>query len=220
MISQIALVVAVTGLSSGCQQKLTKKARAGINSVSINTEVSLPERLYVGSKGSVGGGTGWFGAVTFAAGIADIPRKIRQSRTISNLMKKNNIVPGRILAMQFKEQLEKEQVFPSIVETDGDATFTFEISSYGLQSYSIGRFWPPYPLRSELTVDVFLKKPDGTLVWKNWAKTYTAHLLPGTNGVDAYMYNEYIQNPNLLQKGFEQAASKVVDEFFKNIEVN
>jgi hypothetical protein len=213
--SQIAFVVAAIGLSSGCQPKLTKEARAGINSVSINPEVSLPERMGWGNNSVGGGGPLWFSVITVGAGIAAIPEKVRRSHAIYLLMRENYIDPGRIIATQFKEQLETKQIFPSIVETNGDATFTFEISSYGLMWDSRGVSWPPYPLKPVLTVEVFLKEPDGTLIWKNRAMTYDS-----TDEVDARMYNEYFFNPDLLRKGFEQAASKIVDQFLENIEAN
>lgn len=209
--SPIAFVLAAVGISAGCQPTLTQEARAGINSVRIDTDISLPERMDWGNDSGAGGPL-WFAAITVGAEIASIPRKLSQSRVIRLLMDENNIAPGRMIATQFKEQLETRQVFPSIVETDGDATFTFEILSYGLMWDSSRVPWPPYPLKPVLKVVVCLKKPDGTLIWRNRAETFDS-----TGEVDGYVYNEYIQNPSLLRRGFEQAASKIVSQFMKNI---
>lgn len=207
--SQIAFVVAAISLSSGCQSKLTKEARAGINCVSINTEVPIPSDMSYGNDEASGT---WWGVVISLAGL---PEKVTKGRAINALMRKNNIDLGRIIVTQFKEQLETKHVFPSIVETNEDATFTLEIWSYGLMWDSRGVSWPPYPLKPVLTVDVHLKKPDGTLIWKKRAETYD-----NTSEVDAYMYDEYIENPSLLRKGFEQAASKIVGQFLENIEAD
>ena len=214
-IFQIALVVSAIGLSSGCQSKLTKEARAGINCVSINTELPMPNAI---SYGALEGASTWWGGV---ASLATKQGRVKGGRAIIAIMRENDINPSKILATQFKEQLEAKQVFPCIVRADGDASFTFEIWS-GLMWDSSGGF-PPYPLKPELTAVVYLKKPDGTLIWKNnktfhWKKG--TFFYDSTSEVDAYMHNEYIENPSLLRKGFEQAASNIVGKFLGNIEAN
>jgi hypothetical protein len=211
---QIGLVVLGVGLSAGCESKLTTEARAGINSVTVNWDGSLPERMEWGHTGG-GGGTPALAAVFLSAELAGLPEKVRRRRAIGALMRKNKIEPGEILEAQFRKQLEAKQVFSSIVNADGDATFTLDVWSYGLLWDSRGVSWPPYPLKPVLTVNVYLRKPDGTLVWENnaWTSDFT-------DGVDARMYEEYVENPDLLRKGFEQAASKIASQFLKNIETD
>jgi hypothetical protein len=161
------------------------------------------------------GGSGAAGMAGFLlrAGSGAMSDEERMARTIRDIMRKNDIDLGKMIASRFKEELEAKQVFPSIVEDDGDATFTFAIYNYGLLWSSWGYSVPPYPLKPALNVQVYLKKGDGTLVWHDYAVTDDY-----TGGVDRYMFDEYVADPNLLRKGFEQAASKIVDQFFKNVE--
>ena len=215
---QIALVVSAIGLSSGCQSKLTKEARAGINCVSINTEVPIPSVMLYEYDTPATASTWWNLPIIVGGEALFGPSRVKRGRAIMAIMWENDIDPGKILVTQFKEQLEAKQVFPCIVRADGDASFTFKIIEYGLLASGSGYSWSPYPLKTALKVKVYLKKPDGTLVWSNDAET--GFMKYWREAVDEYRHDEYIEDPNLLRKGFEQAASKIVGQFFKNIEAN
>ena len=131
----------------------------------------------------------------------------------------NDIIPGRMIVTQFKEQLKAKRVFPSIVETNGDATFTFEISSCGFMPRESNPFTPD-PHRAVLMVDVCLEKPDGTLIWKNSATAQDHWLWPRLSRVNAFRYNDYIESPKLIRKSFDQAASQIVNQLLKKMEGN
>ncbi len=219
-ISRNALIAAAIGLLAGCasQPKLRKEARAGINSVSINTEVSLPERTFWGVSGRSVSGYVWLDVATGIIAKAAESERERKGRTIQALMVKYDINPGRMVAAKFKEQLQAKGVFPDIVDTDGDAAFTFEILGCGF--HMDRRAIVDHPYRAVLSVDVRLEKPDGTLIWENHASAQDHWLLPGSSGVDAYMYHDYTSNPSLIRMGFEQAANRIVNQLLKRIESN
>jgi hypothetical protein len=105
-----------------------------------------------GTEGGASGTTPLTAVLSVTVHVAVLPEKVRKSRAIYALMRKNNIDLRRIIETEFKEQLEAKQVFASIAETNGDATFTLEIWSYGLVWDSRGVSWAPYPLKPRLTV--------------------------------------------------------------------
>jgi hypothetical protein len=215
-----ALIVAAIGLSGGCasQPKLRKEARAGINSVSINTEVDLPERTFWGVSGGTVSGDVWLDVATGIIAKAAESERERRGRAIQALMVKYDINPGKMVAAKFKEQLKAKGVFPDIVDTDGDAAFTFKILGCGFHMDRGAIVDHPY--RAVLSVNVRLEKPDGTLIWENRASARDHWLLPGSSGVDAYSYHDYTSNPSLIRAGFKQGADRIVRQLLKRIESN
>ena len=208
---QIALAVLILGLSSGCHNTLTQEERAGINYVSINPEVSMPRSMYFGTRG----GHIYLDLLALDVVSGAMARRLTRGRYIEAMMREHDICPDKMIVNQFREQLEAKQIFPLIVEAGGDATFTFKISSFGLDWYSSETPWPPYPFKPVLHTYVYLRKADGTLVWEDYVFTNDY-----TEGVDPHMYEEYVEDPNVLRKNFEQVTSKVVESFFENIEAN
>jgi len=201
---QAVLVASTVGLLSGCGgPSLSKKARAGVNSVSINTEVSMPREMsYAGTASQTGAFFGLIGGLV--AGAAEkSPRE-----EMMKVMQENDIDPGKIAAAQFREQLKAKRVFPSVVEAGGDAKFVLEVKDYGF-------FYKPYTnrLKPVLRVAVYLEKAGGKRVWKNeeWTTSYT-------KGTDSYTHEQYIASPELLRKVFEQAANVLVVKFVKNLQ--
>lgn len=186
----------------GCQATLTKAKRAGINSVSV--DVSMPDRMSYGPRQ---------GPSTLLGVVAhELSGYAASRKTLSDVMRENDIDAGGILVAHFKEQLEAKKIFPPAVETDADASFRFRIHKYGLQTADDLPSWPPYPHKAVLDVTVELRRRDGTLVWRNFASN-----IWGPSKVEAYKDDEYFENPDLLRKGFEQAAGEIVRDLFKNV---
>lgn len=194
-ILQITLILLVIGLSSGCGvPRLSKKARAGIDTVSVNTEVSMPDKMgYIGHRFD-GASFGLLGAL-ITSGVDD-----DEEERLNALMREHNIDVGKIVTGQFRDQLEAKRIFPSVVASGGDAEFSFEIHFYQI-SLRYG---------AALKVTVYLKKATGGTIWK-------ATAWPGLAKRDTYLYEQYISDPALLQKAFEQAARIVVTELIDSM---
>jgi hypothetical protein len=201
---RMALSVWIACLASGCQDRLTKEMRTGINSVRVNTEVSRPDVMVYGPREGP--------STLLGVAVSLVHSYSEERKTIEGVMRDEDIDPARILVTHFKEQLEAAKIFPSVVETDADASFRFRIQRYGLQTSDDAAGWPPYPHRAVFAVHVELTKSDGTLVWRNYAST-----IWGKSEVDAYKDDEYIENPGLLRKGFEQAAGEIVRDLIKKM---
>jgi len=193
---QIILVLSAIAVFCGCAaSRLTKRARAGIDSVTINPNPNMPSEMeYFRDDQTPGSSSGLLGALM----------------AINNVMRANNIDVGRIIVGEFREQLAAKQVFPFIVKYGGEAEFSFQIHHYGL------RFRPSTKqehLGAVLKVTVYLRKPNGKLIWKA-----TADCSP--DRTDAYLWRTYITEPERVRMIFQQAARVVVSDLFKDIETD
>ena len=155
----IIIVLSTLTVFSGCATpRLTKQARVGINSVSINPEVSMPDKMgYVSYEMMSGTAFGLAGALITMGSGKDEQEKLNA------IMRENDIDVGRIVVEEFREQLAAKQVFRSIVTSAGDANFSLKINDYRL---AYKPFADGDHLGAGLKVTVYLKRANGDLVWK------------------------------------------------------
>jgi len=191
---QIITVISTIVVFSGCAaSRLTRQARAGIRSVSISSNVSIPSEIeYFKDDIKPGSPSNFMGALM----------------AIDDVMQDTDLNVGKIVVEEFKEQLAAKQVFPSIVNFGGDANFSFKIHFYGLRPRA---FAPEGHLGGVLKVTVYLRKANGKLIWKS-----TADCSP--ERTSAYLWRKYITEPKLLRMVFKQAAHAVVSDLFKDID--
>lgn len=193
---QIILVLSAIIVFCGCAaSRLTKRARARIDSVTISPKPSMPSEMeYFKDDLTPGSSSGLLGALM----------------AINGVMRANNINLGRLIVDEFREQLAAKQVFQSIVKYGGDAEFSFKIHFYGLR---FRPFAKDEHLGVVLKVTVYLRKANGALVWKA-----TADCSP--DRTDAYLWRTYVMEPERLRMVFQQAARVVVSDLFNDIETD
>lgn len=191
---QIIIVLSAIVVFCGCAtSRLTRQARAEIRSVTINPEVSIPSEIeYFKDDQTPGSSSNFLGALM----------------AINAVMRDNNIKVDKIVVDEFQRQLTTKQVFPSVVAFGGDANFSFKIHFYGLRPRP---FTQQGNLGAVLKVTVYLKKANGTLVWKD-----TAYC--SSERTSAYLWRKYVTEPKVLRMVFEQAAHTVVSDLFEDIE--
>jgi len=193
---QIILVLSAIVVVCGCaSSRLTKRARARIDSVTISPNPSVPSQMeYFQDDLTPGSSSGLLGALMAVNGV----------------MRTNNINVGRIIVDEFREQLAAKQVFPSIVKYGGEAEFSFKIHFYGLR---FRPFAKDEHLGAVLKVTVYLRKANGKLLWKASADC-------SPDRTDAYLWRTYVMEPERLRMVFQQAARVVVSDLFNDIETD
>jgi len=193
---QIILVLSAIVVFCGCAaSRLTKQARARIDSVTINLKPSMPSQMeYFQDDLTPGSSSGLLGALMAVNGV----------------MRANNINVGQIIVDEFREQLAAKRVFPSIVKYGGEAEFSFKIHFYGLR---FKPFAKDEQLGVVLKVTVYLRKANGALVWMA-----TADCSP--DRTEAYLWRTYVTEPERVRMVFQQAARVVVSDLFNNIETD
>jgi hypothetical protein len=117
---------------------------------------------------------------------------------------------GRTLREAFQEALRERQLFPEIVETDGEGAFRLVIQEYQLvsPSYPFGRKLIP-----SISAEVTLSRADGSILWQRRSSTTFR-----AKEMAAYEGREYIENPDLLRSGFERAAEVTVEDLLDHLE--
>jgi len=191
---QIILVLSVIVVFCGCAaSRLTKRKQAGIHSVSISSKVNIPSKMeYFRDDLTPGSSSGLLAALM----------------AIDDVMRKNKIDVGHMVANEFREQLAAKQVFPSIVKYGSDAEFSFQIHYYGLR---FRPFAKDEYLGAVLKVTAYLRKANGKLLWK-----VTADCSP--DRTDAYLWRTYVMEPERVRMVFQQAVRVVVSDLFNDIE--
>ncbi len=191
---QIIIVLSAIVVFSGCAaSRLTKRERARIRSVSINSNVSIPKEIeYFKDDTRQDSSSNLLGALM----------------AINAVMRDTDINVGKIVVEEFREQLAAKQIFPNIVNFGGDAEFSFKIHHYGLRPRL---FVQEGHLGGVIKLTVYLKKANGNLIWKS-----TADCSP--ERTNAYLWRQYVTEPKQLRMVFQQAARAVVSDLLKDIE--
>ena len=193
----LVILAGLAVLPGGCGTSLKEADRARLSSVSIDPAVNIKGFTYFGGKAKLAAMVGGIPASVVVSALAPEKGEILQ------LMEKNHIDIGQILAAEFEKQLAAKPGFPQLVKEGGDAQFRFELS-YGLsQSLLASR------LKPELYVWANLKDNEGKTIWKSrkWANQH----LPG------YKHREYVQNPELLRQVLQEASAVVAKKFAETL---
>ena len=188
------LIVALC--SVGCSISFTKQARESIQSVTIDKNVTMPDRLtYTGrTKGVLPLMGGIVGAV--ASGV----EYVSAEDALVGAMRQGQIDVGQIVREQFTKELSSAGIFSSVVPEGGDAQVKLDVRLLGF-----GATWAfSTELRPALGVTASLVRKDGSVVWQHY------EYITSLNGETAKHYlEEYVANPKLIDEGFTSVAKLV-----------
>ncbi len=192
-------------LLGGCASSLalTRPARESVRSVSVSREVKLPDDMYYAGPGqSAGMLFGPVGALIAAAAARGPKGQLKAA------MQARQIDLGQIVREQFEAGLTAAGIFPSVVETGGDAEVRLEVCIFGFArppGFSGG-------LKPMLGVTGYLARSDGTVLWKRYE--YVTNLSDKTR---AHSLEEYLRDPELIREAFEVASRLVAGDRLKDL---
>lgn len=208
------LLVATSAFVSGCAEDLASRKQAVTNLRRVNIEKDV---LITGRFHYLGPETEPLVVVGGSPGVVFVPKRDRyvagwlvSSESVLELMTDSGVDVGRTLREAFQEALRERQLFPEIVETDGEGAFRLVIQEYQLvsPSYPFGRKLIP-----SISAEVTLSRADGSILWQRRSSTTFR-----AKEMAAYEGREYIENPDLLRSGFERAAEVTVEDLLDHLE--
>lgn len=200
-----ALAILMAGCAGAPTVKFDQANKSALKSVSINKEVPIPTDIYYhGRAQAIGMGLGGLlGSAIASAGTSD-------KEVIQQVLKKNNINVGDIVATSFASQLRDSGKF-SLADGSSaeDAQFQFEVVMYGLGKGS-GFSSTLYPT---MGINGSLKTKDGKVLWQRYEYITP---LNKENSIGAAP-ETFAQNPDLLRQALTKAASVITKMFVDDL---
>ena len=205
----LIFVSSATVLISGCASNVAfdRTKYSTIKAVTISEQIVTPtEGIHYNSQttmltaGLLGGGL----AADVIASAVSVPDKDR----IAIAMIKNDIRVEQILRNQFAQELEKAGLFTISPTGRADAEFRLSIIRYGLSAIPWKR-----DLRPVVGVRGQLVTSDGSVLWSMTRPTYN-HTDPD---VPARLFEDYINNIELLRAGYTTACQIVARDLVNNL---
>jgi hypothetical protein len=206
LISAIAAIsILLTGCAGAPSVKLDQAIKNSVKTVTVRKDVPLPaDMFYQGKAQSIGMGLG--GAVGYAIAQGATSDK----EIIQQILQKNNINVGEIVADTFTSQLRSSGKFSlSEGSVPEDAQFQFEVVMFGL-GQTQGFANALYPT---LGVNGLLKSKDGKVLWQKY-EYVTPLNKENTIGAEP---SAYVKDPELLRQAFTKAATALTALFIKSL---
>lgn len=200
-----ALAILLAGCAGAPSVKLDPASKSALKTVAVKKEVPLPaDMFYQGRAQSIGMGLGGLIGYAIAQGATSDKEVIQQ------VLKKNNINVGEIVADSFASQLRSSGKFALADGTVAeDAQFQFEVVMFGL-GQTQGFASTLYPT---LGVNGSLKSKDGKVLWQKYEFITP---LNKENSIGAEP-ESYAKDPELLRQAFTKAAGALTKLFIENL---
>lgn len=162
-ISKIAIsgIFAAT-LLSNCQstKALSGADKASIRKVYVNTQVGMPEKPFVQTRGDI-----WAGALGGAVGGAIAGSNMSQEDQVIQYLNANKIRVDQMLRNDFIHHLKRTGDFTVVNSSSlADAQFDLKVLAYGIGQNG-NAFSNKY--RTVMSTEGILSKNGGNVVWKN-----------------------------------------------------
>ena len=121
-------------------------------------------------------------------------------------MKKNDIQVAQIVCDHFKNEIERNMIFNSIVSEAGDAEIALSMQIYGFAYELSGKLKPMLGVTGSLT-------EGSTVLWKKYAYVTNFNDTTPPNTME-----QFINNPERIRYAFESAAQIVVEDLCKHMQ--
>jgi len=207
----VVLFCIVASLTACQGVSLTKDKMASIQSVCISSEVQKPKKIdfyfqqsqrsYSTSSSSI-----WINAV--AEGLQHASRALPLRRIYA--MSGTSI--DSILKEQFENELKKSNIFNSVVSSEGDAKFKFQIMIYGFNENILDRKMLP-----KLWVKASLLTSNEIILWD-----HRVSCCEGEKSVHSYFESEFYGNQELMIQSLTEAARasciRLIEDMKKDLE--
>lgn len=174
------------------------------NTFSISKDIAKPKQAHF--RGPAQSFAAIFGVV---GALATMGAAKSEGEQLAEFMEKQEIDPGEIFSRELEKQI-KEFNNNIVVESDAEKSIlSIEVVRYGLtKKDTFGTKLCPV-----LSIDAKIKKPDGTILWKN--KDYIANMNSENNMAETLetFYNE----PSKLRSSFENVSRILAKLFVDNM---
>ena len=206
---KLLLIAPLLFLSAcGGNARLKHSDYSALRSVSVLKKSDIPDAdhtvlLTFGQimAGSLGGIVG----ATISVEASKNPRL-----ALHDVMVREKIDPGLLVANEFEHQLHDTGLFP-VIREPADAQFRFSITTAGLMVP--GSF--ATRLNPEIRVEAQLVRTDGKVIW------YDSATVRGDDPDSKYAghaLDEYFNQPNLLRDGFAGAAHSAASMLIEDLQ--
>ena len=168
---------------------LTKEKKASIRSVSISSDIQIPEAIDFSFEDRTPTKDNLemiLKAADRATKVSSFERRYALSGTSIDF----------ILKEQFENELKKSNLFSSVVSSGGDAEFQFKIIKYGFDENLLDNKMQPV-----LSIDATLVTPNNTIIWNY--KIFCCDFYPL---VQSYSQSELYDDPDLMKQSLNEAA--------------
>ena len=220
----VALIALLSGCATSTDVAFKPDDRASIRTVSVNSTVKKPDRMTCLDNTTrwttaVAGAPGGIVVGVVVAGVAGskISKTNSSGMQLEQAMAGSGIMVDRIVRDTFTEELRKSGAL-AVTSASGDAQFNLAIRTYGL---TVGSNIFDRKLAPNLAVTAELVRHDGILVWKDaWGAVSVKVKLPRITYLgrdDAHLFEEYLNNPQLLRGAFTVAAQAVARGLVANL---
>jgi hypothetical protein len=205
----VLLFVSLTACLQGVP--LTKDKMASIQSVCISSEIQKPKNIdFSFQQRKQPSSSSWSSILLTAAaeGAAHASKALALRRTYA--MSRTSI--DSILKEQFENQLKKSNIFNSVVSSEGDAEFRFQIMSYGFSENYLDR-----KMRPKLWIKASLVASDEIILWDQQVNCCAGEL-----SVHSHSQSELYGNQVLMRQSLTEAARasciRLIEDMKKDLE--
>jgi len=190
---------------------LTKDKMASIQAVCISSEIQKPSKIdfyFQPSQRSYSRSSSSILITAVAEGLEHASRALSLRRIYA--MSGTSI--DSILKEQFENELKKSNIFNSVVSSEGDAEFKFQIIIYGFNENILDRKMHP-----KLWVKASLETFNEIILWD-----HQANCCAGEKSVHSYFESEFYGNQELMIQSLTEAARasciRLIEDMKKDLE--
>jgi len=205
----LCIVASLTACVQGVP--LTKDKMASIQSVCISSEIQKPKKINFNyQQRKKPSSSSWSSILLTAAaeGAEHASKAVALRRTY--------VISGTsidsILKEQFENQLQKSNIFSSVVSSEGDAEFKFQIMNYGFDENYLDR-----KMRPKLWIKASLVTSDELILWDQQVNCCGAE-----KSVQSHSQSEFYGNQELMRQSLTEAAKasciRLIEDMKKDLE--
>ena len=199
----VLLSVVVTACGPA-KKPLSIEARQSLKTVSITSEVEMPEDFWFNSKTqTVASNFGLIGALVGESSAESSKVAINQA------MENHDVSIPQIVYSAFRNEMAKHTPFKPLKDgSDSDANMELTVFSYGFSAEGLSSKFRPI-----LSVVAEMKNDEGDVIWRNKG-TVTA--LTSDNNAK-YTYEQMLTSPDVLREMIQSAANRAASNAMANL---
>ncbi|MDY6790616.1 MAG: hypothetical protein SWH54_05030 [Thermodesulfobacteriota bacterium] len=210
-IKYVVLLCIVASLTACQGVPLTKDKVASIHSVCINSEIQKPKKMdcyFQQRRRTYSSSSSSLLITAIAEGLDQASREFALRRTYA--MSGTSI--DSILKEQFENELKKSNIFNSVVSSEGDAEFKFQIMNYGFNQNYLDR-----KMRPKLLIKASLVTSNEIILWNQPVFCCAAE-----NSVHSHSLSELCGHPDLMRQSLTEAVKasciRLIEDMQRDLE--
>jgi len=211
--AKYVIFLCIVAFLTACVQgvPLTKDKMVSIQSVCISSEMQKPSKIdFNFQQRKQPSSSSWSSILLTAAaeGAEHASKAVALRRTYAI----SGTSIDSILKEQFENELKKSNIFSSVVSSEGDAEFKFQIMSYGFDENYLD-LW----MRPKLWIKASLVTSDEIILWDQ-----QVHCCGVEKSVHSHSQSEFYGNQELMRQSLTEAAKasciRLIEDMKKDLE--